>query len=592
MLEVDCWMDMNYFAEKFRDHCCDSDKEIPDKVLDVLDKPLSSLTYTEVEIYNKHIGPHQESIRAALLAEYDLQGSPKNKWEERINPYHRTIVEEIAAQVLGMESAAALPTTVATRIPYRKPESSRKDFARKPLKARRSYKRPIIAAIILVLIGMLALAVIDATAPSRALSGIKGEIERGEYSLAIKHIDELAEKHPGKAQAEEALFLKPEAALRYAAELHERARYEEAIQYFEIAAEIQELEQEATLGCINAYVDWAKVLSEEGDYSGSYECCESALGIAPDGYDTGLIMSNRAELLFNWGTQLKEQGLYAMSAIRFEKCFAEWPAGPLAQQARVNYVEMTVSGYTNQLPNKNPTSNGEVEVRISNPTTYDARCFFSGPSSTYVDIGPSAATTLFLTPGIYSEGYLTLAGGGFDANISYELIRGYWEIIIPAPQLAATQAIDYSAVIARVDELRTTLPPELFYCFDELRYEQITDPARAQDRYGDYDPRTDTIGFTLEIPPDALDRIIFHEWGHAFSYKYLSSKEKEEYMRLRGILPGTKWDNREEYTKSVEEDFAEVFAVVFGGVEWVNHTVYGPVHNPEEIRAVMLSAAN
>ena len=583
---------MNFFVQQLVDYYAESGKTLPPEVLSVLAKPLTSLNQEEADIYNRFIGPSQQKIGAALLERLQQQGSNKHEWSQQVNQYYRPIVEEIAARMLGIEVSTPLPQTITTRVTYTRPEVKREGFFQRLSVPRISYWWVAAVFVLMALVITGTWFFISATAPSRMLNTIKDEVADGSYSSALQHIDEMREKYPDKEQTEEAEELEAGAALGYANELYASASYEKAAHYYELASHDDDLELEALTGCAGAYLAGAAVHSQNQEYEDGYECCKSALDNAPQGYDTNPIMATRADILYNWGMQLKNQNIYALSAIRFEKCFAEWPAGPLAQDALVNYVDMTAAGYTSQLPNKTTISNGQVEIRLSNPTSISVRFFFSGPVSIYYDLGPNGTITTFLPPGTYSEGFTAPDGAYFEAGVTYEVLHGYWTITIPTPELASNQGAGYDAVMRRVDELEPTLPPELLACVEDLEYFQITDPTQVQDMYAGYDPADDSVGFTLNIPQEKIDRIIFHEWGHAYDDEYLDEEERELYMELRGMLPGTLWEDSDNYTGSVEEDFAEVFAVVFGKVEWMSHTPYGPVINQDELRSFILAAAD
>ena len=63
-------------------------------------------------------------------------------------------------------------------------------------------------------------------------------------------------------------------------------------------------------------------------------------------------------------------------------------------------------------------------------------------------------------------------------------------------------------------------------------------------------------------------------------------------MEMRNILPGTPWDNANA-AFSVEEDFAEVFAVIFSPTSvWTGYTAYGPVKEAGPLRDFILAAAD
>jgi hypothetical protein len=196
-------------------------------------------------------------------------------------------------------------------------------------------------------------------------------------------------------------------------------------------------------------------------------------------------------------------------------------------------------------------------------------------------------------PGVYSEGYLLEDfGAKFEAGSNFTDTAYWWRITIPMPQPLSAGGVGFEDVMRRVDELEPGLPVEICDYITDLEYGIITDPEVPADHYGYYDPGSDTVSFAALVPADKVDRIIFHEWGHAFDDEYLDDEEREEYMRLRNILPGTAWGNPDDYMGSVEEDFAEVFAVVFGNVEWINHTPYGPIDNVDELRAMILLAVD
>jgi tetratricopeptide (TPR) repeat protein len=586
---------MNFYVKHLSDYYSERGKQLPPQVIAVLEKPLAILNFEETEIYNTYIGPYQDKICAALLARYQGVGSPGDEWISQTNPYYRPVIEELVMQVLGLEAPSSLPEKIEPRISleHRIPYQKRKSLGLKLPHI--SMKWAVRIAVLLMIVALLGWWYLYATAPSRLLNKAKGELEAGEYAEAIHHLEELENKYPSEEETRVARAIKEYAALEYADILSMQDMFEEAINYYDIAAARSEYAREVKEGKTAAYYGWARTLNESSNYEESYKHCESARGCAPEGYDTIPIMELRADILYKWGMQLKNQSYYDMAALRFEKCYTEWPAGPLAQSALGDYVDMTVSSRTNLLPNKTVSSSGQIEIRIHNATAYTVRYFYSGPSSLYVDISPGEMKVVNVLPGIYSRGFMVAGYDGlFVVGTDFTDTRYGWdvEVTIPMFQNSPVAVSDYDSVLNRAKELEANLPPEILDCVIDVRYERITDPVRAQDRYGDYTPDTDTVGFVLSIPSEGVDHIIFHEWGHAYSDEYLDEEEKKVYMELRGILPGTIWDIPENYSGSVEEDFADIFAVIFGNVEWINHTIYGPVINEEELRAMILLAAD
>jgi tetratricopeptide (TPR) repeat protein len=587
---------MNFFARQLYEYFVEGGKQIPPQILTVLSKPLSSLIGQEIDVYNQQIGPYQDKIRTALRNRYIQQGSPAKQWSEEMSPYYRPIIEEFAVQIMGNEYSAPLPVTLAPRIQYKMAETRKEGILARLTIPSLSYKWLIIALVVIVLLGTGGWLLYSATEPSRMLNGIKGELKRGEYSLALQHIDEMEEKHNGKKQTEEAGGLKPEAALGYANELLERARFEEAVLYFGIADASKEFEEQALLGRTRAYDSWARALSENGEYANSFECCESALACAPDGYDTNPLMELRAQVLFSWGEALRGQQDYLAAASRFEKCYREWPAGALANRALENYVDAAVAYYTGWAPPaKSASAGGSVQIRMNNQTGYVLKCFYSGPSTMCFDLAPGEKRTIYILPGIYSTAYvIERVGYGAHANDDFTKptnSNSWWEVTLPTLQDIVRQGVSYEQIMARIEELKASLPPEILDCVEDLEYGQRSG-GQMSDYVGEFSPSENTIYYNPPlIDVDELDGVIFHEWGHAYSSEYLDNEEKEAYKVLRDISVDIPWDNFDSYYLSVEEDFAEVFAVVFGNVEWSDYTWYGPVGDTEVLKGMIISAA-
>lgn len=585
---------MNFFVHQLSDYYAEAGKQLPEYVLSVLEKPLSSLDMDEADIYNRYIGPHQDRIRRSLMDIYRRSGAAHKEWAAKLSPYYRPIVEEMAAQVLGLEGPSSLPQRTVVRLPYQAAEPpSRLDEIKRYLPALAN-RWTVVIAVVLVVTALLGWWYFSATAPSRLLNRARGEMEKEEYALAVKHCQELEERYPGSGQAEEAYYVKTDSAFQYAQELLVRGRYEEAVYHYELAGTREEYEADAQYGKTGTYSEWAEACLEADDHELGFECCEAALGCRPEGYDIVPVMELRARILFRWGEQFREQGDYAAAALRFEKCYKEWPAGTLADKALYNYVDMTVANYTGAPPpSKSATSPGQIKVEVINQTGYILTYFFSGPSTMCFDLAPGASHIVHLLPGVYNRGSLVEDfGARFEAGTNFTDTAYWWQITIPIPPPLAAGGVGFEDVMRRVDELEQGLPVEISDYVVDLEYEMITDPDIPEDHYGHYDPVSDTVSFAAFVPADKVDRIIFHEWGHAFDDEYLDDEEREEYMRLRDILPGTAWENPDDYMGSVEEDFAEVFAVVFGNVEWFSHTPYGPIDNVDELRAMILQAAD
>jgi tetratricopeptide (TPR) repeat protein len=380
--------------------------------------------------------------------------------------------------------------------------------------------------------------------------------------------------------------------------LYERARYEEAIFYYGSADSASELRLQAEQGRTNAYLAWAKALYESGEHANGYECCESALVCSPDGYDNAPIMDLRAQVLFAWGEALQAQSDYYSAAERFEKCYREWPAGPLANKALECYVDMTVAACTgNPPPGKSITAGGNVQIRIVNQSDYSFTCYFSGPSTMCFDLAPRERRTIYVLPGIYNTAFV-IERIGSARSVGEDLSRptgsySWWELTLPSPREVVPQGVTYDQIMARIEELKASLPPEVLECLAGVSYEQKSGGGMLSDALAEYDPREDTISFDpAVISPEDLDAIIFHEWGHAYSDAYLDGEEKDAYMELRDISPDIPWDDFDNYYLSVEEDFAEVFAVVVGNAPWDDYTWYGPVADVDSLREMILAAAD
>lgn len=590
---------MNYFAQQLYDYYLQDGKQIPPHVLAVLSKPVNTLAGEDIAVYNQFIGPHQDKIRAAIRGIYERQGSPARQWSEQVNRYYRPIIEEIAVQIMGREHTVPLPAALAVKAqPSPAVAAGKKSRLASFSLPAISYKWVIVVVVVVALLGVGGWLFYSTTAPSRALKSIRGEVERGEYALALQHIEEMEERYPGKAQTEEAEDLEPAAAMGYANELYERARFEEAVRYYDIADADDALEQEARTGRASAYVAWAGTLNESADYANSYECCESALACAPEGYDTVPAMELRAQVLFSWGESLRDQQDYFGAAARFEKCYREWPAGGLASRALENYVDMTVAACTgNPPPGKSITAGGNVQVRMINQSDYAFACYFSGPSTMCFDLAPREKKTIYILPGVYNTAFVIdrigvapAVGEDFSSPTGSS---SWWELALPSPQEVVPQGVTYEQIMARIEELESSLPPEVLECIAEVSYEQTSGGGRLSDAMAEYDPMEDTIFFDSPvISPEELDAVIFHEWGHAYSDEYLDRGEKEEYMILRDISLDIPWEDFDNYYLSVEEDFAEVFAVVFGNAQWNDYTWYGPVNDVDTVRVMILSTAD
>jgi len=590
---------MNFFAQQLNDYFLESGKQLPPEVLAVFGKPIKGLNASEIDVYNSFIGPYQDKIRAALLDRFKRQGSPVREWAQQVNPYYRPLVEEFAAQILGMENTPRLPAALEARTVYAGPEKRREGFLGRLSFPHVSYKWVIAVVVVVALLAAGGWWLLAATAPSRMLHKVKGEVERGEYALALSHIEEMEEKYPDKEQTEEASDIKPWAALGYADELSERAQYEEAVSYYNIAEDESELEDEARLKSANTYAAWATALNGNGEHANCYECCEAALACAPEGFDAMPIMDLRAQALFSWGESLQGQGDYCAAAERFEKCYREWPAGPLANKALENYIDMTVAFYTESPPpGKSPTAGGNVKVNMINPTDYTWRFFFSGPSTICLDLAPHETRTIYLLPGIYNDVgvieslmiYTSTAADDFSEPTG---AYSWWDVTLPFPEDVAPQGVAYEDIMSRIEELKATLPPEILECIEDIQYQPLSGGGTLGDSMAEYGPDEGTIYFDAAfITPEELDSTIFHEWGHVYSDNELDAEEKAAYMKLRDISPDIPWENWEEYYISVEEDFAEVFAVVFGNVAWSDYTWYGPVDEVEALREMILTAAD
>jgi tetratricopeptide (TPR) repeat protein len=590
---------MNFFAQQLYCYFLESGKQLPPEVMEVLGKTLSGLNATDIEVYNGFVGPYQDKIREALRERFKQQGSPMREWSQQANPYYRPIVEELAAQALGMESAPRLPESLVKRDASREAQVRQAGKMRRLAIPRISYLWVIAAVVVIALLAGGGWLYLYVTAPSRALDRIRGEIERGEYSMAFQHIEEMEEKYPDKAQTEEAEDLKPQVALSHADELLAQASYEEAIRYYKEAGSGWELKKEAMLGCTNAYFAWAGVLNASGDNANSYECCESALANAPDDYDTTPIMDLRAQVLFSWGESLRGQQDYYGSAGRFEKCYREWPTGPLAGKALENYIDMSVAHHCNSAPPaKSVSAGGNVKVNLINPTDYAWTCFFSGPSTMCVDLAPHETKTIHILPGVYNEAFVIET-----LKLSYHMVAedftkptgsySWWDMPMPYPEDVAPQGVAYEQIMARIDELEASLPPEILECVETLEYQPLDGGGAMSDSMAEYSPSENTIYFDAPyIPADELDATIFHEWGHAYSDRYLDQEEEEEYREIRDIAEGIPWEDYDNYYLSLEEDFAETFAVVFGGAAWEGYSWYGPVVDAEALKEMILSAAD
>jgi len=590
---------VNFFALQLNDYFLEGGKQLPPEVLAVLGKPLKGLNASEIEVYNRFIGPHQDKIRAALLERFKRQGSPVREWAQQVNPYYRPLVEEFAAQILGMENTPRLPTTLVARTVHTGPEKRGGGFLSRISLPRASYKWIIAAVVVVALLAGGGWWLFAATAPSRMLHKIKGEVERGEYALALQHIEEMEEKYPDKEQTEEASDIKAWAALGYADELYERTQYKEAVSYYDIADNEGTLRDEARLKRANTYVAWATALQGNGEFANCYECCEAALVCAPDGFDTVPVMDMRAQALFSWGESLHGQGDYCAAAERFEKCYREWPAGPLANKALENYIDMTVAYYTESPPpGKSATAGGNVKINMINPTGYAWACFFSGPSTLCFDLAPHETRTIYLLPGIYNdvcviESLMIYTSAAADDFSEPTGAYSWWDLTLPFPEDVAPQGVAYEDIMSRIEQLKATLPPEILESIEDLQYQPLSGGGSEGDSLAEYGPSDETIYFAaVFITPEELDATIFHEWGHAYSNHELDEEEKAAYMELRDISPDIPWENWEEYYVSVEEDFAEVFAVVFGNVGWSDYTWYGPVNEVEALREMILAAAD
>jgi tetratricopeptide (TPR) repeat protein len=590
--------DTNFFVTKIVEYYAHGGKIIPPEVLFVLAKPLASLNQEEADIYNQFIGPVQDKIRAALLDSYQQLGSPRQEWSQQVNPYYRPIVEEMAAQVLGIDSSVTLPITIEVRVPYERPEAKRESFLQRLSIPHISYKWAIAIVVIIAMIAVGGWLYYSLTAPSRLLNKIEQEIESGNYSAALQHIEEMREKYPDKEQTEKAEKLEPRAAVGYANELLELGNYKDSIAYYELASDDNELEQQALEGRFNAYAGWAKELIDNGDAANSYECCESALACAPEGYDTTGIMDLRAQALFSWGELLRNQQDYLGASERYEKCYVEWPAGSLAGKALENYIDMSVAFHCGCAPpSKSVSTAGNVQINLANPTDYVWKCFFSGPSTICIDLAPHETKTIYILPGTYNQAFAIedLKVSYYSVGVDFSQPTGsysWWDAPMPFPEDIATQGIVYEQIMARIDELKPSLPTEILECVERLKY-QPSSSSEMSDFMGEYDSSDRTIYFnTGFISTDDLDATIFHEWGHAYSDYYLDQEEQEEYRDIREILNNIPWMDRDNFYLCPEEDFAEVFAVVFGGVEWEGYTWYGPVVNAEELKSFILTAAD
>ncbi len=297
-------------------------------------------------------------------------------------------------------------------------------------------------------------------------------LERGEYEAAYRAYEDIRTRYAGKQEAIEAEGSQEAAAFAYAERLKGEARYEEALTYYDLA-----VEHDVEKCCADCHFARAGQLEAAGDYEKAFQQCENALKRAPADYDRNPIMQLRAEALFLWGDRFMQQGNYSAASSRFNKCLSEWPDGPLAGDAAVNYVDSTVASHSYQPPpSKEPAAAGRVELRIRNDSDAYSRFFFSGPSSLYVDLPAFTSNTIYLTPGIYQT-LLTAPDEHvkpYAAQDDYsEPTSSYswWEITIPALlEVPTGSGVSFEDILARLEQLKTTLPPELVGCLDGVEF--------------------------------------------------------------------------------------------------------------------------
>jgi tetratricopeptide (TPR) repeat protein len=570
---------------------------IPTGLYALLSRPLASLNAQDTAAYNQLVGPYLDRIRAALAARFVQQGSPREDWAARLSPYRRSIAEELASQVLGMSNLNTLPA--ARAIPFEIGGAAQpvgRPGRRLSFPAFSLRSMLIAAAVVLLLVVACGgvLYYYQATAPSRALDRAGAALERGEYEAAYHLYQEVQTRYPDKEEAAEAEVQQEGAAFSYAEALKSQSAFGEALQYYDLATA-----HDVQRSIADCHLGWAKQYEAAGDYENAFNQCEDTLRNAPQDYDRASVMDLRAEALYLWGDRYMQQGNYSAASSRFNKSLSEWPDGRLAQAAGTNYVDCTVASHSMlPPPSKEASAGGRVELRIRNDSDIYTRFFFSGPSSLYVDLPASSSTTAYVTPGVYDTLLMALEENVKPYYTQDDLSEpttsySWWEVTIPPMErLPVGSGTTMEAIGARLNELKATLPPAVVECMEgiELKADYAGEDA-GREGYFDASERAIYVN-PAKVGPEGIDAIIMHEWGHAFAWHELDSKERNAYKKLRGILPDTLWENHEKSQDSVEEDFAEVFAVVFdANVLWVGYTVYGPVANPEQLRQYFLDTA-
>ena len=105
----------SFFASELYRYYLQSGKTVSDRVLRVLDKPLSELTDDERETYEALIAPSVDVIKNALKDGLGRPGADKEQWREQLRNSARSIIGQIAAELFIEMGIPAGPVVVTSQ---------------------------------------------------------------------------------------------------------------------------------------------------------------------------------------------------------------------------------------------------------------------------------------------------------------------------------------------------------------------------------------------------------------------------------------------------------------------------------------------
>lgn len=242
------------------------------------------------------------------------------------------------------------------------------------------------------------------TEPSRKLSGARGLYEKEDYRGSIDACDEIIRKWPDKEQAAEAGTLRLDAYFKQGECLLEEGgmeRLAEAEWVFDLLVEEEFADTEGLSGDrVRLYLAQALEFKNAARFTEAVVYYDKAGGIRALTPEEQYSM---AECLYLKGDQLCASYDYKEAAKAYERCYILAGEGPLADPAWTNYVDMTVAGATREPPPpKESTSGANAKVIVKNTGSCFKRLFFSGPTTTIVELQPGQSTTVYILTGYYN----------------------------------------------------------------------------------------------------------------------------------------------------------------------------------------------